>query len=561
MAKEEENKTVKEEENGVVIEEPVVDEEGEEENDIEDKVNSGRMKFVAIIVLSASFCVYFLFFRNGNKEDVVDNSAIVFNTEENGKVVRDDSFLNNQNVANNNNQNQNNQAGYETIKDMVPVISDDEIKIPDLPVLSNDLKNNIEDEISKEINKDKEKTFSKEEVDQLINDKLKLFEKQMDLMKKNNENMIAQFRDRENRMNRQFQEEKRKNDEALKEKDKEIKQLTSVASKTIVPPSSTTKTLNQNGKVVSTSTSISNRTLQANGEESIFDEVDGNGVDSAEEQEEQLKKQEEEIKIAQRNRVLAERKAAPIFKMQGGGGGEDADLERDSIVVLNKDLLVNIKNTESSVEATKVADLSRVIAQGKIIDAILESAIDTDGTAQIRAVITRDIYAEYGKNILIPKGSRAIGTFSSSTSNGIARVGIIWNRIIRVDGLSLNISANATDRIGRGGVAGDLDNKYLQIMRNSFLSSMVSVASSLAVEGITNSTGISNTTNGNSSTTTSGKASDYALIEATQDFMDDMEDVIDGMKEEQPTIRIPQGTKIIIMVNQDLTLPIYKKSK
>ena len=98
-------------------------------------------------------------------------------------------------------------------------------------------------------------------------------------------------------------------------------------------------------------------------------------------------------------------------------------------------------------------------------------------------------------------------------------------------------------------------------MRNSFLSSMISVGSALAVEGISNSTGISNTTDGNSSTTTSGKASDYALVQATEDFMADMEDIIDEIKEEKPTIRIPQGTKIIIMVNQDLTLPIYKKSK
>ena len=554
MANEEEK--VVSNDDGVVVEDPVVEDGDENEDEsVEDTGSSKRLKFIGIIVALSVACVYFLFFKDNSKQDIVDNSSIVFN-DGGGYVNRDNSILNDSGLLNKQTKGQTKEDSEYSVKEMVPTIPDSEIVIPDLPTFSNNLTTNIESEIAKEVaEKNKNRAFSKEEVDELISKKLQAFEKQMDIMKKNNENLLVQFKRKEEQLTRQIEEDRIKNERLLREKDRELKQMSNISSKGIVSPgqSSTTNrtTTNQSGKSVN-----------------LFGQNDGNtavdGNSSGEDSEEQadvLKQQEEKIKKAQKNRALAERRGAPIFKMQGGGGGSSNTQEQDSIVVLNKDLLVNIKDTKSSVEATKVPDLSRVIIQGKIIDAILESAIDTDGTAQIRAVVTRDIYAEYGKNILIPKGSRAIGTFSSTVTNGVARVGIVWNRIIRVDGLSLNINANATDRIGRGGVPGDLDNKYLQIMRNSFLTSMISVGSALAVEGISNSTGISNTTNGNSSTTTSGKASDYALVNATQDFMDDMKDIIDGIKDEKPTIRIPQGTKIIIMVNQDLTLPIYKKSK
>ena len=40
-----------------------------------------------------------------------------------------------------------------------------------------------------------------------------------------------------------------------------------------------------------------------------------------------------------------------------------------------------------------------------------------------------------------------------------------------------------------------------------------------------------------------------------------MQSIVDDLKEESPTIRIAQGTKLNIVVNQDLVLPIYKQKK
>lgn len=603
MAKEEVKKEeIKEEDDRIVVDDPVVE---EEESDSDEKINetdnggSGKIKIVALFALLISVVCYLMFFSGGNKDDIVDNGAIIKSTDT-GNVNRNNNFQNSvdSQLSNQNNLNANNKNDY-NIQDIVPVIPDNEIKVPDIPVLNNDSKNLI----NKALEKENEKAFSKEEVDKLINNKLEGLEEQMILMKRNNELLSTQFKEKEKEWQKKIEDEKKEREK----KERELKILTAVGGGSGNKTNSSGQKVNSDGSIFgdgsgsntnggnngnsgnngnggnagnsgngqfnnsgSSSSGNNNKggfnsTNVANGGSNDSKSNPFAAGNSLQEEERlaEIKKQEDEIKIAQRNRVLAERKGASMFKMQGGGGGDDTGPEQDSIIIMNKDLLVNIKDTTSQVVATKLPDLSRVVAQGKVIDAILESGITTDGAAQVRAIVTRDIYAEYGKNILIPKGSRVIGTFTTSVKAGVARVGITWNRIIRVDGLSLNITAEAGDRLGRGGVEGELDNKYLKRMGTTFLSSMLTVASAMAVEGITDSTGISKTTSGTSGdvTETSGKASDYAMIEATQDFMDEIQDITDGMAQEQPTIRIAQGTKIVIMVNQDLTLPIYKISK
>ena len=264
----------------------------------------------------------------------------------------------------------------------------------------------------------------------------------------------------------------------------------------------------------------------------------------------------------QKNQALAERRGAPMFSMSGGiGPANSLPQDNDAIILTYSDSKLEVPTKAPDVMPTQITDLTRTILQGKIINAALETAIDTDIASDIRAVITRDVFAEEGKNILIPKGSRIIGTYSTNVSAGQTRVTINWNRIIRVDGMSLNITSIGADRLGRAGVQGEVDNKYAQRLANTFLSSVLSVGTSLAVEKMSGSTGISSTVSSltGETTTTTGKASDYALVDATQNLMDEAKNIVDEIANQRPVIRIPQGEKITIMVTQDVTLPVFKK--
>lgn len=291
--------------------------------------------------------------------------------------------------------------------------------------------------------------------------------------------------------------------------------------------------------------------------------ADGSTMTNEEVLAEQQKKENEALEKIKKDRILQERKVAPIFKVSSGTGPTgNSDKDGDSIILSYTDNKLDIQDKSPDVIPTQVTDLTRVILEGKVISAVLETAIDTDAASTVRAVITRDVYAEEGKNILIPKGSRVVGTYETTIKSGQTRVTVNWNRIIRVDGMSLNITSIGSDRLGRAGVPGDLDNRYAQRLANSFLSSVLSVGAAIAAEKVSDSTGITSTVSSltGSTTTTSGNASDYALIDATENFMDDAQDIVDDIATQKPVIRIPQGERVMIMVTQDLTLPIYKRS-
>lgn len=271
-----------------------------------------------------------------------------------------------------------------------------------------------------------------------------------------------------------------------------------------------------------------------------------------------------DVSTLQKTKVLNERMNAPMFTLTGGAGPANSiPQDSDAIILTYTDSKLDVPTKTPDIIPTQITDLTRTILQGKIINAALETAIDTDIASDVRAVITRDVFAEEGKNVLIPKGSRIIGTYSTSLTTGQSRVTINWNRIIRVDGMSLNIASIGADRLGRAGVQGEVDNRYAERLANTFLSSVLSVGTSLAVEKMSGSTGITSTVSSltGETTTTSGKASDYALINATQDFMDEAQDIVDNIANQRPVIRIPQGEKITIMVTQDVTLPVYKKGE
>ena len=64
------------------------------------------------------------------------------------------------------------------------------------------------------------------------------------------------------------------------------------------------------------------------------------------------------------------------------------------------------EQVEQETDFKQRGDMHLILGRGKMLDAIIESAVNTDFGGEIRAIISRDVYSEWGRNILIPKGSR-----------------------------------------------------------------------------------------------------------------------------------------------------------
>jgi type IV secretion system protein VirB10 len=251
----------------------------------------------------------------------------------------------------------------------------------------------------------------------------------------------------------------------------------------------------------------------------------------------------------------ARRKARIRSSMMAGGGGGGGN--KSGVNSEGQSLSILQRNSAQTV-ATHIGDLQRVIAAGKVIDAVLETAINTDLPGMIRAIVSRDIYSEAGKNILITKGSRLIGTYGSTIKFGQARVQIVWDRIIRPDGIDIKVASPGIDDIGRSGSAGDVDNHILRNFATAMMISMINIGIAEYAEknGASASTSTTTTnTDGSSTNTDDSSPVDQAYDDAVNLMGDITKDVVDKTTDMPPTITVDQGTSLKVFVKQDLVFP------
>lgn len=255
---------------------------------------------------------------------------------------------------------------------------------------------------------------------------------------------------------------------------------------------------------------------------------------------------------------------APIVVFSGaveGGAPARGVGYENNIVSLTKDPINDLQVTTTAIAATRIADLPHTIAQGKLLTAVLETAINTELPGSVRAVVSRDVYGEAGNEVLIPKGSRLFGAYSSKVTRGQARVEIGWTRLIRPDGVDMAISFNASDQFGRSGLPGDVDNKYSSLIAGSMLTSMLAIGGVAAAQNLLTSDSATTTTTNptQGTTTTTGSATNQALYDVTKTIIDTVGQVISNNIDLTPVIRVPQGTKITVVVNSDITIPSMRK--
>lgn len=130
---------------------------------------------------------------------------------------------------------------------------------------------------------------------------------------------------------------------------------------------------------------------------------------------------------------------------------------------------------QQEADFTDRGDMTLVLGRGKIIDAVIETAINSDFGGEIRAVISRDVYSEWGKNILLPKGSRIFGNYATGIQGAYGMISIEWTRIDLANGYSINLSGTGVDNLGRKGNRGRVDNKFRERFSNAVLRSAFNI--------------------------------------------------------------------------------------
>ena len=152
----------------------------------------------------------------------------------------------------------------------------------------------------------------------------------------------------------------------------------------------------------------------------------------------------------------------------------------------------------------------------------------------IRAVVSDDVWSYDGSTVLLPRGTRLLGSYNSDVSVVQGRVQLAWNRAVTPEGVSVELGGYGADTLGRSGQEGFVDGRFRQRFGSAALISLIGTAPEVVVASETGATGqdIAEDLGGDLETSAQGVMGDYLSA--------------------PPVIYVDQGTAITVFVNQDL---------
>lgn len=178
-------------------------------------------------------------------------------------------------------------------------------------------------------------------------------------------------------------------------------------------------------------------------------------------------------------------------------------------------------------QARALTNPRTTIPQGVIIAGVLETAINSDLPGYVRALVSRDVRSFDGSTVLVPRGSRLIGQYRAATALGQSRAFVIWTRLMRPDGVAIDLNSPGADALGRGGLAGETDRHFIRRFGSAMLLTAFGAAANAAADTQT-----------------------QVIIGATRN--DAASIALDEEIAIGPTIRVPQGEPVRIFVSRDL---------
>jgi type IV secretion system protein VirB10 len=122
------------------------------------------------------------------------------------------------------------------------------------------------------------------------------------------------------------------------------------------------------------------------------------------------------------------------------------------------------------------------LSAGTLIPGVLITRIASDLPGEIVGQTSRDVYDSRTQRILlIPKGSKLIGTYDNQVVASQSRLLVAWTRLILPDGRSMTLPGLAlTDAQGRAGAEGKVDNHGGRVFGHSLLLSLISAGAQLS---------------------------------------------------------------------------------
>lgn len=125
-----------------------------------------------------------------------------------------------------------------------------------------------------------------------------------------------------------------------------------------------------------------------------------------------------------------------------------------------------------------------VVQAGAVIPAALVTGLRADLPGPVVAQVTAPVFdSPTGRWLLIPQGSRLIGTYDDEIGFGQSRVALAWTRLIFPDGRSIVLDDNpAADAQGYAGLQDGVNRHWGRLLASAALSTVLGVGAEIAAD-------------------------------------------------------------------------------
>jgi type IV secretory pathway VirB10-like protein len=231
----------------------------------------------------------------------------------------------------------------------------------------------------------------------------------------------------------------------------------------------------------------------------------------------------------------------------GSGGlpvaGVDASAQAEKRAFLRQggDTLGLTEDLRATLHAPKYD----AVMEGTAIPGIMVGGLTSDMPGMVVGSIAQNIYdTATGTKLLIPQGSRVVGAYDNSVSNGQERIGVIWNRIIFPDTTSIQLgSMEGADQGGYAGFHDQVNSHFWEKFWSATIISIAGAAAQLSQPQQSAFQGYS--------------SSSVATAAMTQGYSELGRRYAEAGLSIPNTIEIRPGYQFTIMVNKDMHLPAY----
>lgn len=219
----------------------------------------------------------------------------------------------------------------------------------------------------------------------------------------------------------------------------------------------------------------------------------------------------------------------------------DQNMKQEKIDFVNQKSKTNVISTNFIIDQITPYQLFA----GTVIPGVLQSGLNSDLPGQVTGIVSQNVFDTVaGRFLLIPQGTKIIGTYDAQTSFAQTRGLVVWQRLIFPDGRSIILdNFVGADQSGYAGFHDKVRSHYSRVVWSALIGGAITGGVAAAT---------SSDSDDESFKAQAGAAAAQNISSATNSIVNKNLNIA-------PTIIISPGYQFNIMVEEDLLLEPYQE--